>query len=93
MLVIAIQESNSTDPLTVAKALEKVRYSGATGEVWIRADNHQLMQPLYVSTFKRSGVAGVIFDVERMGIGPMTDFVTKAEDTFLPTTCDMQRPD
>ncbi|MDC1311267.1 branched-chain amino acid ABC transporter substrate-binding protein [Burkholderiales bacterium] len=93
MLVLAIQTSNSTDALTVAKALENVRYTGPTGEVWIRAENHQLMQPLYVSTFKRSGVEGVKFDVERMGIGPMTNFITKAEDTFLPTTCDMQRPD
>lgn len=93
MLVLAIQTSNSTDALTVAKALENVRYTGPTGDVWIRAENHQLMQPLYVSTFKRSGVEGVKFDVERMGIGPMTNFITKAEDTFLPTTCDMQRPD
>jgi branched-chain amino acid transport system substrate-binding protein len=92
MLVLAIQTSNSTDPLTVAKALENVRYTGPTGDVWIRADNHQLMQPLYVSTFKKSGSEGVEFDVERMGIGPMTDAITNAEDTVLPTTCEMQRP-
>ena len=92
LLVLAIEESGSTDPLTVAKALEEARYKGATGEVWMRTENHQLMQPLYVSTFKKSGVDGVEFDVERMGIGPMTDFVTRAEDTFLPTTCDMKRP-
>ena len=92
MLVLAIQTSNSTDPLTVAKALENVRYTGPTGDVWIRADNHQLMQPLYVSTFKKSGSEGVEFDVERMGIGPMTDSITNAEDTVLPTTCEMQRP-
>jgi branched-chain amino acid transport system substrate-binding protein len=92
MLVLAIQTSNSTDPLTVAKALENVRYTGPTGDVWFRADNHQLMQPLYVSTFKKSGSEGVKFDVERMGIGPMTDSITNAEDTVLPTTCEMQRP-
>jgi branched-chain amino acid transport system substrate-binding protein len=92
MLVLAIQTSNSTDPLTIAKALENVRYTGPTGDVWIRADNHQLMQPLYVSTFKKSGSEGVEFDVERMGIGPMTDSITSAEDTVLPTTCEMQRP-
>lgn len=92
MLVLAIQTSNSTDPLTVAKALENVRYTGPTGDVWMRTDNHQLMQPLYVSTFKKSGGEGVEFDVERMGIGPMTDSITKAEDTVLSTTCDMLRP-
>ena len=90
LLVIAINDSNSTDPLKVARALENARYMGATGEVWIRADNHQLMQPLYVSTFKKSGSERVEFDVERMGIGPMTDFLVPAEDTALPTTCEFK---
>jgi branched-chain amino acid transport system substrate-binding protein len=76
----------------IAKALENSRYEGITGEVYMRADNHQLMQPLYVSTFKKSGGDGVTFDVERMGIGPMTDFVTQAKNTHLPTTCEMERP-
>ena len=92
LLVIAINDSKSTDPLTVAKALENARYQGVTGEVWIRPDNHQLMQPLYVSTFKKSGGERVKFDVERMGIGPMTDFLIPAEDTALPTTCTFDRP-
>ena len=90
LLVIAINDSNSTDPLKVARALENARYMGATGEVWIRADNHQLMQPLYVSTFKKSGSERVEFDVERMGIGPMTDFLVPAEATALPTTCEFK---
>ena len=92
LLVMAINETKSVDPLLIAKALENSRYEGITGEVYMRADNHQLMQPLYVSTFKKSGGDGVTFDVERMGIGPMTDFVTQAENTHLPTTCNMERP-
>jgi branched-chain amino acid transport system substrate-binding protein len=92
LLVMAINETKSVDPLLIAKALENSRYEGITGEVYMRADNHQLMQPLYVSTFKKSGGDGVTFDVERMGIGPMTDFVTQAKNTHLPTTCEMERP-
>jgi len=63
-----------------------------TGEVWIRPDNHQLMQPLYVSTFKKTGEEGVRYEVESTGTGPKTDFVVSAEDTTLPTTCNMDRP-
>jgi len=92
LLVMAINETQSVDPLLIATALENSRYEGITGEVYMRADNHQLMQPLYVSTFKKSGGDGVTFDVERMGIGPMTDFVTQAKNTHLPTTCEMERP-
>ena len=92
LLVEAIEKSGSTDPLTIARALEGARREGVTGEVWIREDNHQLMQPLYVSTLKKMGDDGVKYDVERTGMGPKTDFRVEAADTALPTTCDMKRP-
>ncbi len=92
LLVRAIEETGSTDPLAIARAMEGARYEGITGEVSIREDNHQLLQPLYVSTLKRMGDAGVKYDVERTGMGPKTDFRVEAADTALPTTCAMQRP-
>jgi len=92
LLVQAIEKTGSTDPLTIARALEGARYEGITGEVWIREDNHQLMQPLYVSTLKKVGDDGVKYDVERTGMGPKTDFRVEAADTALSTTCQMTRP-
>ncbi len=92
LLVQAIEKTGSTDPLTIARALEGARREGITGEVWIREDNHQLMQPLYVSTLKKMGDDGVKYDVERTGMGPKTDFRVEAADTALPTTCQMKRP-
>lgn len=92
LLVQAIEKTGSTDPLTVARAMEGARYQGITGEVWIREDNHQLLQPLYVSTLKKVGQEGVKYDVERTGMGPKTDFRVEAADTALPTTCQMTRP-
>jgi branched-chain amino acid transport system substrate-binding protein len=92
LLVQGIENAGSTDPLSVAKAMENGRYEGVTGEVWMRSDNHQLVQPLYVSTFKKAGSDGVKYDVERTGIGPRTDFIVAAEDTTLTTTCEMARP-
>lgn len=92
LLVRAIEKTGSTDPLLVARAMEGARYEGITGEVWVRQDNHQLMQPLYVSTLKKVGQEGVKYDVERTGMGPKTDFRVEAADTALPTTCAMKRP-
>ncbi len=92
LLVQAIDKTGSTDPLAIARTMEGARYQGITGEVWVREDNHQLMQPLYVSTLKKMGEQGVKYDVERTGMGPKTDFRVEAADTELPTTCEMKRP-
>lgn len=93
LLAQSIDAVGSTDALSVARTLEQQgRYKSVTGDVWIREDNHQLMQPLYVSTFKKLGEEGVKYEVERTGTGPRTDYMVAAEDTVLPTTCDMVRP-
>jgi branched-chain amino acid transport system substrate-binding protein len=92
LLVQAIEKTGSTDPLAIARTMEGARYEGITGEVWVREDNHQLMQPLYVSTLKKMGEEGVKYDVERTGMGPKTDVRVEAADTYLPTTCEMKRP-
>ena len=44
-----VQSIQSTDPFEIALALEKGSYQGPTGKVWMRKDNHQLLQPLFVS--------------------------------------------
>lgn len=92
LLLAAVQQTQSTDPLQVARALSSARYESIIGEVWMREDNHQLVQPLYVSTFTKVGQPGVKYDVERTGMGFTTDGRVEAEDTVLPTTCEMQRP-
>jgi branched-chain amino acid transport system substrate-binding protein len=92
LLSRAIEQTRSTDPLKIAKAMEGAKYEGLTGEVWIREDNHQLMQPLFVSTLRKEGEEGVKYDIERTGLGFRTDGRLEARDTVLRTTCAMQRP-
>jgi branched-chain amino acid transport system substrate-binding protein len=92
MLVKAMNETRSTDPLKVARALEGMKWPSFTGEVSIRADNHQLLQPMYVATFTKAGGAGVKYDVERTGLGFRSDGRIEAAKTAMPTTCKMQRP-
>ena len=90
MLVRAINAAQSSDPLKVAKALEGMRYQGDTGELWMRAEDHQLVQPLYVATYRK--VSPPAHDMEGTGYGWQTDMRMEGKDTAVPTTCQMERP-
>jgi len=92
MLARAIDQAGSTDPVKVARALEGMKYAGPTGEVWMRAEDHQLIHPLYLATFAKAGQSGVKYDAENTGYGWKTDARIEAKDTVLPTTCKMERP-
>ena len=88
MFAAAATKAKSNDPVKVARALEGMKVTTSVGEVEMRADNHQLLQPLFVATL----TDGVKFDVEKTGLGFKTDLKVNAKDTALPTTCQMQRP-
>ncbi len=92
MLAKAIDQAKSADPLPVAKALEGMKWMSDTGEVVMRADNHQLLQPMFVSTFTKADGRNPKFDIEKTGFGFKTDRRIEAKDTMMPTTCKMERP-
>ncbi|MBB3008339.1 branched-chain amino acid ABC transporter substrate-binding protein [Cupriavidus alkaliphilus] len=91
MLARAITQAGSTDAVKVARALERMRYVNDFHEATVRADDHQVLQPLYVSVMERQGGA-VRFDNEGSGYGFRTVRKLKAAQTTLPTTCRMERP-
>jgi branched-chain amino acid transport system substrate-binding protein len=92
MLARGIEKAGSDKPVEVARALEEMRIEDDGGEVWMRRDNHQLLQPIFVSTFARVDGKDVKIDVEHTGLGFRTDVRVEARDTALPTTCRMERP-
>ena len=92
MLTRSIEQARSTDPTKVALAMEKMKSESLSGETYMREDNHQLVQPIFVSTFSRANGKDVRFDVERTGFGFKTDARIEGKDTVLPTTCKFQRP-
>ncbi len=92
LLAMAMNKAQSTDPLAVALALEGLRYTGPTGEAWMRRDDHQIIAPMYAATFTKAGRPGVKNDAEGTGYGWRTDQRIDAKDLALPTTCKMQRP-
>jgi branched-chain amino acid transport system substrate-binding protein len=92
MLAKAMETTKSTDPAVVGKALEGMKFEDDTGEVSMRADNHQLIQPMFISTYSKVDGKDVKFDVERTGNGFKTDRRIESKDTVMPTTCKMNRP-
>ncbi|HZQ60011.1 MAG TPA: branched-chain amino acid ABC transporter substrate-binding protein [Casimicrobiaceae bacterium] len=88
MFVAAAKKAQSNEPAKVARALEGLKMNTGVGEVEMRADNHQILQPLFVSTLVR----GTKFDSEGTGLGWKTDAKVDAKATALPTTCKMERP-
>lgn len=88
MLAAAMKKANGADPKAVALALEGLEIDTPTGKAWMQKENHQIVQPLFISTFAE----GVKFDLENTGFGFKTDSKIEAQATVLPTTCRMHRP-
>jgi branched-chain amino acid transport system substrate-binding protein len=88
MLALAIDAAGEPEPLKVALALEDMRHDTPLGDVHMRADNHQLIQPLYLSILADD----VPNQIEDTGFGFRTLAKIPAEKTVTSTTCQMQRP-
>jgi branched-chain amino acid transport system substrate-binding protein len=92
MVAAAMTKAGSADARAVAIALEGLKYSGPTGEVWMRPEDHQLMMPIYETVFKRMGEPGVKYDAEDTGLGWKTEGKLDAENNIPPVACKVQRP-
>lgn len=95
-MVAAAVAQGGQQPAEIARALEGMRLATPTGTVEMRARDHQLLQPLFVSTLfpvaRAGGPAEVEFDTEGTGMGFRTDLRMEADATAPPTTCAMTRP-
>jgi len=91
-LALAIEKARSEDPAKVVPMLENLKFEDDSGEIYIRADNHQLVQPLYISTLVKANGKDVKFDVEKTGLGFRTDARVEGKDTVMGTTCKFQKP-
>lgn len=92
MVTKAIEKAGKVDPKAVAFALEGMEYETPYGLVIMRADDHQLYQPMFISTMVKAGTKETPFDVEDTGLGWRTDLEVSAKDTMRPTACKMVRP-
>jgi len=92
MFVKAAQEANSTDPLKVAAKLDGMKFTVANGgEGFMRSEDHQFFQPMYIATLGPLG-KDQPFEEESTGWGWKVTGKIDTPDTLVPTTCKMNRP-
>ena len=92
MLATAIDKAGGTEAPKVASALEDMKTEVfAGGEGYMRRDDHQFFQPIYIVSLGERGPAEP-FDEEHTGWGWRTISKIDIKDTVLPTTCKMARP-
>jgi branched-chain amino acid transport system substrate-binding protein len=94
MFKAAAEKANSIDPVKVAAALEGMKFDVLDGgQGFMRADDHQFYQPIYISSFGTlTDKEKDPFDEENTGWGWHLVSKIDTDQTILPTTCKMKRP-
>ncbi|MFZ6848664.1 branched-chain amino acid ABC transporter substrate-binding protein [Undibacterium sp. RuRC25W] len=91
MLRRAIEKAHSTEAAPVARALEGASFNNGFHQAQMRAQDHQLLQPLYVSVMQKKGEMGTRFDNEGSGYGFRTEAFFDSRLTALPSSCKMSK--
>ncbi|MCM0043799.1 MAG: branched-chain amino acid ABC transporter substrate-binding protein [Burkholderiaceae bacterium] len=92
LLGIGIRQAKSTDPVKVAFAMEGQKFKTLNGEVEMRKADHQLQQPIYITTWVKTNGKDVKFDQENTGYGWRTEQKIEPYVAAQPTSCNMKRP-
>ncbi len=92
LLGIGIRQAKSTDPVKVAFAMEGQKFKTLNGDVDMRKTDHQLQQPIYITTWVKTNGKDVKFDQENTGYGWKTEQKIDAYVASQPTSCNMKRP-
>ena len=91
-LAQAIERAGGSDPLQVARQLERADVTLAGQRGRMRAADHQFQQPLAVGVMDKAGTPGVPFDVEGSGYGFRVVRQLSADQAGMPHSCKMVRP-
>ena len=91
-LAQAIERAGGSDPLQVARQLERADVTLAGQRGRMRAADHQFQQQLAVGVMERQGTPGVPFDVEGSGYGFRVVRQLSADQAGMPHSCKMVRP-
>ncbi len=91
MLAAAMAKAKSTDPVKVAAAMEGLSLKSFSGEVQMRATDHQLQQALYIAKWQKVD-AKYKYNVENTGYTWGEERKIEAYVASTPTSCQMKRP-
>ena len=92
MVAKAAKDTNSSDPVKLAFAMEGMKAKAINGDVEMRANDHQLQQPLYISTWTKVDGKKIKYDQENTGYGWSNDVKVEPYVATQPTSCQMKRP-
>jgi branched-chain amino acid transport system substrate-binding protein len=90
LLGAAMAKAQSTNPVKVAKAMEGTTVKSFAGDVQMRASDHQLQQPMFITKWQKAKQGE--YSVENTGY---TFVPIKQMDPYVsstPTSCQMKRP-
>jgi branched-chain amino acid transport system substrate-binding protein len=91
MLADAMKRTKSTEPLSIAYAMEGARLASLNGEVEMRTADHQLLQPLWLVIWTKVGGQNK-HDIEKTGYTWKTEAAFPTYVASQPTSCQMKRP-
>jgi branched-chain amino acid transport system substrate-binding protein len=92
MFAAAAEKAKSLEPVKVAAALEGLEFEVLSGgKGFMRKDDHQFFQPMYIAQFGELK-NNEPFDDEKTGWGWKGAAKIDTAQTVLPTTCKMERP-
>jgi len=87
-----IAKAKTTDPVKVAFAMENLTVKSYSGDITMRAADHQLQQPLYLVKWTKLDGKANTYSVENTGLtfSHLKTFEPYVSST--PTSCQMKRP-
>jgi len=91
MLPAAMAKAHSTDPVKVAHAMEGLTVKSFSGDITMRAADHQLQQTLYVGKWQKVDTK-YKYNVENTGFTWAQERMFEPYVSSTPTSCQMKRP-
>lgn len=87
----ATEKAGSAEPIKVAKALEGLTVKSFNGDITMRADDHQIQQGLYISTWAKPDDKNS-YNVENTGFTWAIEKFYDPASVSTPNACTMKRP-
>lgn len=91
-LARAYKQTQSSDPVKLAYALEGMSFKSLNGDVQMRKTDHQLQQNLSIASWAKLDGKSVRYDQENTGLGWKTEKNIDAYVAAQPSSCQMKRP-
>ena len=88
MLAAAMKQANSSDPAKVGTVLATMKMQTPLGDVTMREDNHQLLNPMFVSTLEPG--QKFVFPESKLGFKTVSRIEPEAQR--MATTCKFAPP-